>query len=63
MEKICYARIELNTIQQVMYQTIATTNRACKAASERVQADRDFAIRDLEVQENVTKRRITGMKA
>ena len=48
-KRICKARIELKTIQQEMYQTIAATNRACQAASDRVQADRDSAIRDLEV--------------
>ena len=46
-----------------MYQTIAATNRACQAATERVKADRDSAIRDREVQENVTKQRIAGINA
>ena len=50
-------------IQQEIYQTIAATNRACQAATERVQANRDSAIRDLVVQENVTKQRIAGIKA
>ena len=60
-ERIRKARIELITIQQEMYQSIADTNRACQAAKERVQAEREFAIRDIEVQMNVTNQRIAGI--
>ena len=61
-ERIRKARIELITIQEEMYQSIANTNRACQAAKERVQAESEFAIRDIEVQMNVTNQRIAGMR-
>ena len=62
-ERISKEIIELKTIQQEKYQIIATTNRACQAATERVKADRDSAIRDLEDQGHVTKQRIAGINA
>ena len=61
-EALCNTRIKMKTIQQEMYQSIAATNRACQAAKERVQAEREFALRDLETQMNVTKQRIAGMR-
>ena len=61
-ERIRKTRIELNTIQQEMYQSIADTNRACQTTNERVQAERESAMRDIVVQMNITKQRIAGMK-
>ena len=61
-ERIRKARIELKTIQQEMYQSIADTKRTCQAAKERVQAERESAMRDIEVHMNVTKQRIAGMR-
>lgn len=46
-----------------MFKTIAGTNRACQAATKRVQANRDYALRDLEDQVNFNKQRFAGIES